>query len=379
MGIASLIIGIISFIIGIIPACGIIALVPAVIGLLLGIIEIITKSKKQQSKGLGIAGTVVNGLAVAFILFWTLVILGANADTIKGASKYMKEGKVAEKQAEKEIEEEKEKLAEAEAENEAEEEATVATTPYSYRSVTFQIPEYFGEEEDTGSGSYAFSVKDMDGDYNYVQFEYSKSKTGYDYNKIRKKYSKDIMNNRGYKSSDKKEEKDVSVGGAKSRYVKLENSKTVEFQTIIPLVDRAIFITFTIEKENFSKYNFEEDYATMLKTAEVPKKLIPSYKKSSGKKSGNNNSSKTSKGVSKKFKAAMDKYEKWFNRYIKFIDKYNEDPITYMEDYGKWLAEYEEMMDKFNAIEDEDLNAAETAYYLKVQARIMKKLSKVSV
>ena len=79
MGIASLILGIVSIVVGFIPFCGIIALVPAIIGLILGIVETIRCSKKKEPNGKGIAGIVLSTLAVVFILFWVLVV--ANSDS----------------------------------------------------------------------------------------------------------------------------------------------------------------------------------------------------------------------------------------------------------------------------------------------------------
>ena len=74
MGIASMIIGIISAILGFIPFCNYFATIPAVAGLVLGIVDVILKSKKQQPKGVGIAGIVLNAVAIILILLWTLVI-----------------------------------------------------------------------------------------------------------------------------------------------------------------------------------------------------------------------------------------------------------------------------------------------------------------
>ncbi len=74
MGVASLILGILSIIIGIIPFCGYFAFVPALVGIGLGIGEIVIKSKKGQSKGMGVAGTILSAIAVVFIVFWTFVI-----------------------------------------------------------------------------------------------------------------------------------------------------------------------------------------------------------------------------------------------------------------------------------------------------------------
>ena len=54
--------------------CGAIAFVPAIIGLILGIVDIVNKKKADQPKGMAIAGTVLCGLAILFIILWLFVI-----------------------------------------------------------------------------------------------------------------------------------------------------------------------------------------------------------------------------------------------------------------------------------------------------------------
>ncbi|MHC4088388.1 MAG: hypothetical protein ACYSWZ_25700 [Planctomycetota bacterium] len=77
MGLAAMIIGIVAVILGFIPVCGMIALVPAIVGLILGIIEVKKKSQAKQPKGMGMAGVVLNAVAIVFIILWTVVIAAA--------------------------------------------------------------------------------------------------------------------------------------------------------------------------------------------------------------------------------------------------------------------------------------------------------------
>lgn len=81
MGIAALILGIISIIIGFIPLCGSIAIFPAIIGLILGIVDTVLKSKKGEKKGISIAGIVLSAIAIVVIVFWVF-IFGAALSTV---------------------------------------------------------------------------------------------------------------------------------------------------------------------------------------------------------------------------------------------------------------------------------------------------------
>lgn len=73
MGVAALVLGIVSVIIGFIPFCGAIALLPAIIGVILGIIDIVSKKKKQESIGMSVTGLVLSSIAVIVILFWVFI------------------------------------------------------------------------------------------------------------------------------------------------------------------------------------------------------------------------------------------------------------------------------------------------------------------
>ncbi len=78
MGIASLVIGILALILGFIPFCGYIALLPALVGIGLGVADMMQKNKAKElgttteSPVIGIVGAVLNGVAVLIIGAYTL-------------------------------------------------------------------------------------------------------------------------------------------------------------------------------------------------------------------------------------------------------------------------------------------------------------------
>lgn len=80
MGVASLVLGILSLIVSFIPCCGTLAIIPAIIALILGIVEVVKKSKEQQPKGMGIAGIVLSAIAMVVIIAW-FFLFGVAAST----------------------------------------------------------------------------------------------------------------------------------------------------------------------------------------------------------------------------------------------------------------------------------------------------------
>ena len=76
------------------------------------------------------------------------------------------------------------------------------------------------------------------------------------------------------------------------------------------------------------------------------------------------------------FKKAMDDYEAFMDEYVSFMKKYSADPsdLSLMADYATFMLKYAQFVDDFEAWEDEELNTAELAYYLQVQARVSEKL-----
>jgi len=79
MGIASLVIGIIALVVGAFPFCGTWALVPAIIGLILGIVDLAIKSRKGGPKGTAIAGVILNPLAIIAVVIWWVLMFSQGA------------------------------------------------------------------------------------------------------------------------------------------------------------------------------------------------------------------------------------------------------------------------------------------------------------
>jgi hypothetical protein len=81
MGIASMVLGIVSVIFGLVPFCGSWAVIPALIGLTLGIVDLAVKSRRKAPRGTAIAGVILNPIAIIAVVLWTWLFV-ANAEPL---------------------------------------------------------------------------------------------------------------------------------------------------------------------------------------------------------------------------------------------------------------------------------------------------------
>lgn len=77
MGIASLVLGVISLVIGWIPFICFIAFITAVAGLILGIVDCVKKNKtNEKSRGFSIAGLTISAISIPIIIIMSIASLG---------------------------------------------------------------------------------------------------------------------------------------------------------------------------------------------------------------------------------------------------------------------------------------------------------------
>lgn len=86
--------------------------------------------------------------------------------------------------------------------------------------------------------------------------------------------------------------------------------------------------------------------------------------------------SSTVEGVRPDFKEAMDSYEAFFDEYIAFMKKYDESSNTasMLTDYADYMTKYADTMNKMSVLQDSEMSAEESDYYVEVTTRINKKL-----
>lgn len=125
----------------------------------------------------------------------------------------------------------------------------------------------------------------------------------------------------------------------------------------------------------------ETEEAKETETTENSKsvKKTESTQKENTKKEKKQASEKKDEKVNADFKKMMDSYEAFFDKYIKFMKKYeNSDDVAGMlNEYTEYMTEYADYIQKLDEIDTDELSVADAAYYAEVQARIYKKLSEI--
>ncbi len=128
-----------------------------------------------------------------------------------------------------------------------------------------------------------------------------------------------------------------------------------------------------------SQYILEEvesqDESTETTTSEASSEEI---KEETSKPVENSESNKDT--IRSDFKKAMDSYEEFIDEYVAFMKKYANNPtdLSLLADYSDYMSKYSDFVEDFEKWESEDLNSAELAYYIDVQARVSKKLLEVA-
>ena len=119
-------------------------------------------------------------------------------------------------------------------------------------------------------------------------------------------------------------------------------------------------------------------------TTPIPTTNIPTTTQGDSIQSSKNNiienTTSNKAELRREFKEAMDSYENFMNEYIAFMKKYkasNGTDMKLLTDYSRYISKYAEMCESFEKWETGEMNTAETAYYIDVQARVSKKLLEV--
>lgn len=156
--------------------------------------------------------------------------------------------------------------------------------------------------------------------------------------------------------------------------------------------DKGFTVDYSKDKKYYSAKN-KDSYELTLRylganvieiALDVPEgsdKEVTSTEKEDKTENKKEESSNMVDGMRKEFKEAMDSYEEFIDEYILFMKKYSNSNGTdaqLLKDYTTYMNKYTKAVQSFEKWEDDDLNAKEETYYIKVQTRVSKKLLEAS-
>ena len=217
-----------------------------------------------------------------------------------------------------------------------------------YASIMFQMVEFTGTQEDFNNQIPSIIDSTMDGDY-FANRELQKSE-------------------------------EISIAGLPGWTITYSVSDT-EGDGVISTVSHSftynintgkiVVISCSYDDNDQSQYDYLGDYKKVLETAKLSVEPLDLNAI---------NSTKSADGVTPVFKEAMDSYEAFFDEYIAFMSKYveSDDTTSMLADYTKYLTQYADTMSKMDAMNESELSAADSAYYIEVQTRITQKLLEVA-
>lgn len=81
MAVAGLVLGIVAIVLGFVPCIGILAIIPAILGIIFSIMGLSQAKKTGQGKGMAIAGLILSILAILWVPIFVLIVMGAVATT----------------------------------------------------------------------------------------------------------------------------------------------------------------------------------------------------------------------------------------------------------------------------------------------------------
>ena len=237
-----------------------------------------------------------------------------------------------------------------------------------FNGCSIAIPEYFGENNSNNDDSLSYFLETGRG-----VTMLSAETANYDKSEEEYKKEEDAIVMQVLTNMSKGITVDLENSDIKNRhyYGSVESDGTtvgLEFETR-PLYLGDMIMILTLVQSDESEYDYFSDFD----------KIVNSVKRLEEESGSNDSEDNDGRDIDPDFKKTMDDYEAFFDEYVKFMKKYQENPsdLALLGEMADMLQKENEMMDNFNNIDQDELNPAELSYYVEVQSRILKKLSEV--
>lgn len=256
-----------------------------------------------------------------------------------------------------------------------------------FDKLSFQIPDYFGDNESEKETSKDFYAEKGEGVV-YLGFTlFNKSDFDKHYSSDYKKYINDFFKGMlksddikdGRKLTSKTYQTDEGMEAVETPYELIYNLNDSDLHidgimTIINNPDSDKLVICSIMQSEKSNYEYREAFRKMIDEA----KPIDNTSTSETPQNTDTTTPSTtdSSAIRPEFKQTMDNYEAWFDHYCEVMKAYKENPsdLNLLTEMTSLLSEEVTMLDQLEKMDQSEMNAAELAYYIEVTGRIQQKL-----
>lgn len=122
----------------------------------------------------------------------------------------------------------------------------------------------------------------------------------------------------------------------------------------------------------------KEEVVTTVKEETTTKEEVTTEKATKKKAKKAKTKKKKATDIDPDFKAAMDAYYDFWVEYADFMENYDATDMSALTEYMEFLEKTDEWTEKWEEWDEDDMNEAELAYYLDINAKVQKLMLKTS-
>ncbi len=247
----------------------------------------------------------------------------------------------------------------------------------------FTIPRYFSKSDKSSDDNMIYTTNDVSDDAEMIiHINTYEQISKQEFNDNRKDYLNEIFES----FSEENKVFDIKtclisrindIPAVISKFDVDENNEkgTGEIYLFLDEANKQICYLMLIQPDD-SKYDYYDSFDKVAKTFEFNGTIIQPETTEATTETTTEGVSNKASGIRPEFKEMMDSYEAFYDEYISFMQKMNEDPtnMELLNGYYDLLSKELEWSKKMEALDESSMTDEEAAYYVEVTARVSQKL-----
>ncbi len=250
-----------------------------------------------------------------------------------------------------------------------------------YAGMTFEVPDYYGENISKKDGELRFEAeagnKSVDLYFMSSDGEVSEKDFATNYEKVVDPHLESIKSNskgsyfNKLESTEYKTSQSVQASKTTFEFGFSNGNDEIPMDGVYTLINnkdhKKVIIVMLLQSQE-ADYEYRNAFNKIIDEAKP-------LEVSSGADTSTPSTTDSS-AIRPEFKQTMDNYEAWFDHYCEVMTAYKENPsdINLLTEMTSLLSEEVTMLDELEKMDQSQMNAAELAYYIEVTGRIQQKL-----